>query len=113
MSIPTHIASILRETQNIRKEITRLSAHIKALRLAKSRLEPILFDYMEEKNMTKIANITIASVRPKNKRKPIKEKKQDAYQLFYSEGIEDPESFYKKFLSTQKYIQQNKRDDLQ
>ena len=109
--IPTHIRAVANEVASIRKEICRLNQCIKSLRQLKSGRESILYDYMESKNIKNIQGITISSVKPRTKRKTVRDKKRDAYELFEEEGIEDPESFWKKFQRTQKYIARESEKD--
>jgi hypothetical protein len=109
--IPSHIRAVIGEVSNIRKEIYRLNQHVKTLRNLKSGRESILYDFMSAKDIKNLEGITFASVRPRPKRKPIKEKRRDAYELFEEEGIPDPESFWDRLQRTQKYVPSENEDE--
>jgi len=104
-NIPQDILSVVREDQNLRKEMTRLAEHIKTLREKRRKFDDIIYNYMVKHNLKKIQDIKISFVKPKTKRKTLKEKKKDAFNLFYQNGIEDPSSFWNDFKQTQKYIE--------
>lgn len=105
-NLPTNVSYSLREVQNIRKEIKRLGDHVKELREHKKSPESVLYEYMQNNEIGKLAGITIGSVKPKPKvkRKTMKEKKEEALALFETEGIEDPERVWENLKRTQKSI---------
>lgn len=61
---------------------------------------------MTEHELEKYEGVTINSIRPSDirRRKPEKEKKRDAIELFRNIGIGDPEEFYVEFKATQKSV---------
>lgn len=102
--LPLQLRPVVRETQNIRKEIKRLTQHIANIRQMKKKHEETIYRYMVENDVKKIDEITRSSIKPRTKRKPLKEKKRDAYALFQDEGIQDPETFWTRLQRTQKYV---------
>ena len=64
---------------------------------------------MKNHEMQRVGKYTIKKVEPKEsvKRKPLKQKKNDAIELFYRIGIPDPEGFYNDFQATQKLENMN------
>jgi len=94
------------EINSLKAEIKRLNERTKKLREQKRTAEKHLYKHMHTHKVEKYENITIKSIRPKEKqkRKPEKAKRTDAISLFRDVGIPDPENFWVEFKATQKYI---------
>jgi len=93
------------EIESLNKEIKRLNARLKALREQRKKAQGHLYKYMEKNNMEKCGSITIKSVTPRQRkpRKPAKNKKADAINLFREIGVPDPIGFWAEFQATQSY----------
>jgi hypothetical protein len=110
-SVPLHIEMAAREINTIRAEISRIGKYVKTLRQKKQKLTDVLYVFMSEKGLKKYNNITLASIKPRTKRKTIKEKKKDAMELFEKEGISDPEGFWLDFQRALKASKTEKEDE--
>ena len=100
-----NIDSYFRERQSIDAEIKRMNDRLKQLRQQKKEAETNMYKYMEANNMKNYKGIKIEKIKPKVpiKRKPEKDKKKDAVDLFRGAGLPQPENFYEEFKKTQKY----------
>ena len=105
--------SYVRQVQSIDESLTRLNHKVKELRKKKKEAEERLYVWMQRNGHEKYDKYTIQKLqpKPKSKRKPKKEKRQDAIKLFSDIGIDDPESFLQEFERTQKYIENVENDD--
>lgn len=95
----------VRNLKSINESIKRHSDQLKTLREKKKAAEDRLYRYMSKNNLDEYQGYKISKLTPKKKikRKPEKEKKQDAIDLFCQNGIQDPETFWEQLKSTQKY----------
>lgn len=101
-SIPLNISGVMNEITSIKTELARLAKVCKELRLRKKELEVILYEYMSNHNIIKIGDVKITTIKPKEKRKTQKEKREEAITFFRNEGITNPEHFWDEFSKTQK-----------
>jgi hypothetical protein len=99
---PVGIRGAVHELQSIRKEIKRLNSLLKSLREREKPLKVLMYDHLIKTNQTKLGEVTLRSVTPRTKRKPIKDKKRDAYAFFQEQGIDDVDGFWREFQLTQK-----------
>lgn len=97
----------VREINSIKQELKRLTQRSKMLRKQQAAAKLNLFHYMDRHGLTKYNGITIKSITPREKvrRKPQKQKQQDAIALFEEIGIPHAQEFYQEFLYTQRYVQ--------
>jgi hypothetical protein len=100
--IPASIMGAVREIESIRKEVKRLNARAKFLRDKEVVLKSVLKEFMETKEIPKIQSVTLKSVTPRAKRKPMKEKVRDACLFLEEQGIDDPKTFWSQLQQTQK-----------
>lgn len=93
------------EINSIKTEIDRLTKHIKVLRVRKKKSEMLLAKQMRQQNITEIEGIKLKSIEPKprTKLKPKKQRRVESIQLFRDTGVPDPEGFWNKLQSLQKY----------
>lgn len=102
MSNPT---AYITEINSLKKELKRSNAHVLRLRKQKRRAEDLLYDYMVKRELTEFGGVKISKIEPKNTvRKKKRDKKRDALDLFSKVGIDDPETFWDMFQTTQKVI---------
>lgn len=92
------------EINGLSAEIKRLVVRTKELRNFKKKAEQNLFELMDKSGMDEYGGIKKEKIKPKivTKRKGIKQKKNDAIQLFYQIGVPNPEELWVEFIKTQK-----------
>jgi len=93
------------EINNIENEMKRLRKHLKQLKKLKQKPTQALYRYMVNNNLEIFKDIKIKKIAPPPSKIPKKtptQKKEDALGFFRDEGVGDPETFYQKYLLTQK-----------
>lgn len=104
----------IREINSLKNEITRINLQKKKLLDQKKVAEAKLYKYMAKSNIGEMGGITQKSIRPKGenqtKRKPISEQRDDAYELFYNNGIRDPKNMWDELQKLKKYQSENSSD---
>lgn len=92
--------------QSIDVSIKRLNAEVKKLRQKKSETQNHLYKWMQRNGYNNYQGYLIDKLAPKPsiKRKPSKQKKEDAFRFFREAGITDPETFWEELEKTQKNI---------
>ena len=93
------------EINNIENEMKRLRKHLKQLKKLKQKPTQALYRYMVNNNLEIFKGIKIKKITPPPPKIPKKtptQKKEDALVFFRDEGVGDPETFYQKYLLTQK-----------
>jgi seryl-tRNA synthetase len=92
----------IRKLKSLDEAIKRLNGQLRDLRLQKKSTQERLHTWMKRKNMEEYNEYKIEKIAPKLvPRKKASEKKQDAFRLFTSVGITDPETFWLEFKKTQ------------
>ena len=98
------MTSYVKELASLDTEIKRLNKVRKSLNEQRKLCKQRLYEYMKSRNMEEFEGVKIEKITPKTtaKRKPEKQKRKDAINLFNEIGIPDPEDFFNKFIQTQK-----------
>ena len=97
----------VKQLQDLDSTIKRLNKTISDARKKKKDTQKHLYAWMVKNNVDKLGGYTVKKIAPKlhkAKRKPPKQKKEDALKLFNEIGITDPEAFWEEFEKTQKVI---------
>lgn len=94
----------VRRLKEIDAALKRVNSQAKELRLKKAKATEQLYKAMVKKGVEQYEGYTLKKVQPKvrAKKKPVKQKKADAIELFRTVGIDDPETLYEEFEKTQK-----------
>src|SRR4029078_10882627 len=84
--------------------VKRLNSEVKKIRLKKAETQRHLYNWMRRNGYDSYGGYTITKITPKPpvKRKPMKQKNEDAFRFFREAGITDPETFWEEFEKTQK-----------
>lgn len=107
--------SIAVSLKNMNAEIKRLNTQLKIMREEKKKTEERLYNWMTKRGIDDYCGFKRDRIKPKEKtilkRKPKKQKIEDALKLFRDAGIPDPEEFYMQYQGTQKAIPPNEEDE--
>ena len=95
----------VREITDLATEIKRLEDHVKTLKIQRKRKQTYLKMYMEKNDLDKYEGITLKSITPRapSLAKTVNKKKQDDIAIFQEQGIPEPEVFWERLQSTQKF----------
>lgn len=99
--------------KNMDVAMKRLNSEVKKLRLKKAETQGHLYKWMKRNGYDNYEGYSINKITPKPaiKRKPLKQKREDAFRFFRDAGISDPETFWAEFEKTQKNIPDNSGDE--
>lgn len=99
--------SYVSQIKSIDLELKRLAKKSKELREAKKFNEAKLYSVMQRRGLKEYRGIKANKIAPTKRkpRKPERQKRKDAIDLFRQIGIPDPSGFYSEFQRTQKHIE--------
>lgn len=97
--------SYVRRLREIDAALSRANKQVTELRSKKKEATQRLHEWMQKKGLDEYGGYSIKKVapRPRAKRKPKKDKREDALRLFTSIGVQDPELLLEEYERTQKY----------
>lgn len=105
----------LRQLSEIDAALKRHKEQTKILTQKKKETHGRLAKWMEANGYETYGHVKLVKIKPREpaKRKPAKQKKEDALRLFSTIGVNDPESLWEEFQRTQKIVKDPEPEEME